>query len=105
MNKPDELKPCPSCGFDQVAYAEHARRMNGDVGPWGTYAPELTSVFGQWFVNCQNCGFVATWCDSRKAEAVKNWNQLPRREVAENSVATRRQDREPTGESGGQTTG
>lgn len=77
----DELNPCPSCGFDLAAYEQLARNMGGRGAPWASYAPELVSMFGQWFVNCQNCGFVATWCDGRKAEAVKNWNRLPRAEV------------------------
>lgn len=78
MSVSDELKPCPSCGFDRAAHAEHARQMKCDIGPWDAYAPELSSVFGQWFVNCQNCGFVATWCDRRRDETVKRWNELVR---------------------------
>lgn len=35
-------------------------------------------MFGQWFVNCHNCGFVATWCDRRRDKTVKWWNELVR---------------------------
>jgi len=74
----DELKPCPSCGFDRAKYAEHQKVMLGNSGPWESYCPELITLLGVWFVSCQNCGFVAAWDNNRKLDAVNNWNRLQR---------------------------
>ena len=75
----DELKPCPSCGFDRAQYDAHAQTMKGGAGSWETYSPELLTMLGAWSVSCRNCGFTVVW-DGRvsKADTVANWNRLPR---------------------------
>lgn len=73
-----QLKPCPSCGFDRDAYDEHVRRMGGRTGPWESYSPRLMSMFGGCFIDCQSCGFIATWCESDKSKTIELWNKLPR---------------------------
>ena len=75
----NELKPCPSCGFDRTRHDAHVKAMPGVAGPWETYSPELLTILGVWCVSCQNCGFTVVW-DGRvsKADTVRSWNQLPR---------------------------
>jgi len=76
-----DLKPCPSCGFSRAKYDEHAQTMQPNViGPWDSYCPEFLPILGVWFISCQNCGFVAAWDNNTKADAVRNWNRLPRRD-------------------------
>lgn len=66
----DELEPCPSCEIDEEIVAE--------IGPLDAYRPELISLFGLWFVSCQNCGFTGAFDGATKADAIRHWNQLRR---------------------------
>ena len=75
-----DLKPCPSCKFDKNAYAKHREAMDSKCGSWDSYCPQVFYVFGIAFVECPNCGFMATWCDDQndKANTISQWNKLPR---------------------------
>lgn len=52
-----ELKPCPKCGFaEPVAHNQY---------------DEFNEL--EYFVSCENCGFINDFCDSPK-QAIEEWN-------------------------------
>lgn len=72
---------CPSCMFDDDAYAEHAKRMGYRVGQKDCYMPKLyrDRFLGKWVVECQNCGMEVVFNSDSEEEHTKLWNDLPRK--------------------------
>lgn len=76
----DELKPCPSCGFDDEAFAELKKKLRSDVGEKSRYWPEITQdpVFNSWVITCRNCSMTVLFREPRGL-SIEMWNSLPRR--------------------------
>jgi hypothetical protein len=75
---------CPSCMFDDAAYAEHAIRMRGTASPKDTYMPKLYKdrFLNKWVIECQNCGMEVVFNSDTEADHAKLWNELPRKHNA-----------------------